>query len=120
MIKIMPESKGCMLAVKASEKLTENDYVETWVPALQKIIEEHKSANVLLYMDEAFDGWEMKAMWADTKFGFTHRNDFKKIAIVGGPAWVEWGSKIASSLMDCELKIYNPEKLNEALNWVKL
>ena len=118
MIKIMPESKGRMLAVKASGKLTEKDYVETWIPALQKIIDEYKSADVLLYMDENFDGWELKAMWEDTKFGFAHRTDFKKIAIVGGPSWVEWGSKIASALMDCEFKIYNPEKLNESLNWL--
>lgn len=119
MIKIMPESKGRMLAVRASGKLTEKDYVETWIPALQKIIEEYNSANALLYMDETFDGWELKAMWEDTKFGFAHRNDFKKIAIVGGPSWVEWGSKIASALVNCDLKIYNQEELGEALNWVE-
>ncbi|MBI9109706.1 STAS/SEC14 domain-containing protein [Maridesulfovibrio ferrireducens] len=118
MIEIMPESKGRMLAVRASKKLTESDYAEVWIPALQKVIEEHKSANVLLYMDENFEGWELKAMWEDAKFGFAHRNDFNKIAIAGGPAWVEWGSKIASALINCELKIYEPEKLSESLIWV--
>ncbi|WP_027723174.1 STAS/SEC14 domain-containing protein [Maridesulfovibrio zosterae] len=117
MIEIMPESTGPMLAVKASKRLSEDDYAKVWIPALQEKIEKYGKGNCLLYMDENFEGWELKAMWEDTKFGIAHRNDFNKLAVVGGPSWVEWGTKIASLLMSCEVKTYEADQLAEALQW---
>lgn len=117
MIEIMSESTERMLAVKATGTLTDSDYTDIWIPALQKIIDEYESANALLYLDENFKGWDMKAMWEDAKFGFKHRNDFAKIAVVGGPAWTKWGIKIGEMLIDSEVQTYEPEKLQEALEW---
>lgn len=117
MIEIMAESKDAMLAVKATKKLSGDDYTEVWIPALQEVIEKFSKARCLLYMDENFEGWELKAMWEDAKFGFAHRNDFDKLAVVGGPKWVEWGTKVAGIMMSGEVKTYEPEQLAEALKW---
>ena len=117
MITIMKESSGPMLAVTATGKVTGEDYTEIWIPALQKTIEEHGKCRCLLYMDENFKGWDLKAMWEDTKFGFAHRNDFDKLAVVGGPAWVEWGTKVAGALVSGEVKTYPAEELDAALKW---
>ena len=119
MIEIMPESTDRMLAVKATGTLTDSDYVDIWIPALQKIIDKFEVANALLYTDENFKGWELKAMWEDAKFGIKHRNDFARIAIVGCPSWMKWGIKLGELLMDCEVRMYEPEKLQEALAWAK-
>lgn len=117
MIEIMPESTDRMLAVKASGTLTDDDYNTIWIPALETIIRNYDVANALLYMDIDFEGWDMKAMWDDAKFGLRHRNDFKRIAIVGGPNWVRWGVKLGEMLMDCELRLFEPEQLKEAIAW---
>jgi len=117
MLKIMLESTPGMLAVQATGTLTDEDYKESWLPALEKIIEVNEVANALLYMDEGFKGWDMKAMWEDTKFGIKHRNDFARIAVVGGPDWVRWGVKLGELMMDCEIKTYEPSQLKEALSW---
>lgn len=117
MITIMPESTDQMLAVQATGTLTDEDYQEVWIPALEKIIDEFEVANALLYMDEGFEGWDLKAMWDDAKFGIKHRNHFSRIAIVGGPAWVQWGAKVGEMLMDCKVETFEPEKLQEALAW---
>lgn len=117
MLSIMLESSPQMLAVQATGTLTDADYTETWLPALEKIIEEYEVANALFYMDENFAGWEMEAIWEDLKFGIKHRNDFARIAIVGGPKWVHWGAKLGESLMDCKIQIFEPEKLSEAVKW---
>jgi len=119
MIEVMSESTERMLAVKATGTLTDIDYKDTWIPALQKIIDEFEVANVLLYMDNDFKGWDLKAMWEDTKFGIKHRNDFAKVAIVGGPGWVKWGVKLGEMMMDCEVKNYESDKLTEAIEWAK-
>jgi hypothetical protein len=117
MIEIMSESTGRMLAVKTTGTLTDKDYTDVWIPALQKIIDEFEFANVLLYMDDNFKGWEIKAMWEDAKFGLKHRKDVAKIAIVGGPAWVKWGIKLGESMIDSEIKTYEPEEIQKALGW---
>ncbi|NDV26586.1 STAS/SEC14 domain-containing protein [Desulfovibrio sp. JC010] len=118
MITIMKESSGPMLAVQATGKLSGDDYTEVWIPALREAIEKHNKCSCLLYMDENFEGWELKAMWEDASFGFAHRNDFDKLAVVGGPDWVEWGTKVAGKFMQGEVKTYPAEELVEALNWV--
>lgn len=117
MIEVMPESNATMLAVRATGMVTAEDYTEVWIPALQKVIRENGKGRCLLYMDDNFEGWELKAMWEDAKFGFAHRNDFEKLAVVGGPSWVEWGTKVASALISGEVKTYNEQELTDALKW---
>ncbi|OEU65557.1 MAG: universal stress protein UspA [Desulfovibrio sp. S3730MH75] len=117
MIEIMSESTGNLLAVRATKTLTQSDYTDAWIPALKKIIEEHKKANIVFYMDEEFEGWELEAMWEDAKFGYAHKNDFDRIVVVGGPKWVKWGTEIAGTFMNCKLKTYKIEELAEATAW---
>ncbi len=117
MIEIMQESTGAMLAVKATKKLTGEDYTEVWIPALQKTLAEHTKGRCVLYMDENFEGWELKAMWEDAKFGFAHRNDFEKFAVVGGPKWIEWGTKVAGAMMSGEVRTFGIQQIEEALKW---
>lgn len=120
MIAIMPESTKQMLAIRASGTLTENDYHEEWLPALEKIINEYEVANVVFFMDENFVGWDMKGMWEDAKFGYKHRNDFARLAIVGGPNWVRWGVRLSENMLDCEVKTYEPGQLKEAVAWASV
>jgi SpoIIAA-like len=56
------------------------------IPRLELIIREYGKARLLLDMGD-FHGWEAAAMWDDTRFGLTHRNDFEKMGVIGGPGW---------------------------------
>ncbi|WP_319585065.1 STAS/SEC14 domain-containing protein [uncultured Pseudodesulfovibrio sp.] len=117
MITIMEQSSDRMLAVRATGKLTDLDYSDIWIPALEKIIAEYGRADALLFMEPDFQGWEPRALWDDARFGLAHRKEFRKLAVVGGPAWVRWGVKLGELLMDCEVKLYPTEKLDQALEW---
>jgi len=119
MIKIMNESSEKFLAVKATEKLTTEDYEKTWIPKLNELIDKYGQINAVLYLPAEFKGWTMGAMWDDAKFGIKHKNNFKKIAIVGGPKWVQWGTKLAAHLIKGELKTYNEDELQTAIGWAK-
>ncbi len=119
MIEKMPESTDAMLAVKASGSLTHKDYQNLFIPELNACIQKNGKARALLYMDENFTGWELEAVWDDAKFGMQHRNDFIKMAIVGGPDWVDWSVKVAEFFISGEVKTFDTEQLREALEWVK-
>jgi hypothetical protein len=119
MIQIMPESSGSALALKATGKLTDADYKDVLIPRIQEMINQSGKVQVLLYLPEDFAGWEAHAAWDDARFGLRHRNDFEKLAVVGGPRWVEWATKIAAHFMKGEVKTFPGEQLGEALHWVR-
>ncbi len=119
MIRILPNSEGCILGVQASEKLTDSDYRDIWIPKLEALIESHGKVRALLYMDETFKGWEPAAIFDDAQFGLRHAGDFEKIAIIGGPEWIESGTKLLRYFIKGKIKVFQRGELDDAWNWIK-
>lgn len=119
MIEVMPESQGNVLIFKAVGKLTDKDYKDVLIPRLEEIIREHGKARLLFSLGRDFHGWEAAAMWDDAHFGVAHRNDFEKMAVVGGPFWVDWGFKLAPLFMSGEVKTFTENEYDAALQWIK-
>ena len=119
MVEIMPESEGNVLVVKATEKLTARDYEEVFIPKINQLIEEHQKVRVVAFLDEKFSGWEIGAAWDDARFGIKHRSDFEKMAVVGGPKWVKWATKISAYFMEGQVAFYGIPDFESAVAWVK-
>ena len=119
MIEIMSESEGKVLVVKATEKLTASDYEEVFIPKINQLIEEYQKVRVVVLLAENFGGWEIGAAWDDAVFGIQHRNDFEKMAVVGGSKWVQWTTKISFNFMDGQVAIYDIPDFENAVAWVK-
>ena len=119
MIAIMQETEGKILVVKATERLTSQDYETVFIPQLQQLIEKFGKIRVLLYLADNFTGWELGAAWDDAVFGIKHRHDFEKIAVVGDHKWVEWATKIGAYLVDGQVATYPSVEFQEAVAWVK-
>jgi len=119
MIEIMPESSDNVLGVKASGKLTHNEYQQILIPRLEKLFRQYGKLNVLFLMDPEFEGWELDAAWDDASYGLRHRADFGKLAVVGGSAWVEWCIKLAGFLMKGEIRVFSSQQIEEAWDWIR-
>ncbi len=119
MIEVLPDSEGNVLILKAAGKLTDRDYKEVLIPRLESIIHEHGKARLLLDMSDKFSGMEAEALWDDAHFGLTHRNDFDKMGVIGGPKWVEWGLKLAKLIMSGDIKSFSSTEREEAVSWIK-
>ena len=115
MINVSPESEGKILIISAVGKLTDEDYKEVLIPRLESIINEHGKARLLLDMGDEFHGWEAAALWDDAHFGLTHRDDFEKMAVIGGPKWVDWGLKIAALAIKGELQSFSSSERGDAM-----
>ena len=120
MIEILAESQGKVLGFKAVGKLTDQDYKRVFIPNIERILALYGKVRVIFDMGEKFHGWELAAAWDDATFGMKHRNDFEKCAIVGGPKWVEWGTKLSALLMSGEVKVFPSGQLNNAWDWINL
>lgn len=119
MIEFMKESSGNILGVRAGGKLTDTDYKRVLIPRFESMFDQHGKLRVLFFMDETFEGWDLQAAWDDASIGLRHRTDFEKIAVVGGPAWVEWCIKLSWFLMKGEIRTFRRDQLAAAWEWVR-
>ena len=90
MLQIMPESQGNIIGLRIAGKLTDRDYQEILIPNLEALMHRHGKVRLLCCLDEDFAGMEAGAMWDDAKFFLPHKDDFEKIAMVGGPNGCNW------------------------------
>ena len=120
MFEILEESQGNILGVRATGKLTKEDYEEVLIPRLETTAKEAGKVHVLFYMDDEFKGWEPMALVEDFKVGIgKYRHDFDKLAIVGGPEWVKLLIELDSIIPGAEMKTYSTDQLQEAWDWIK-
>jgi hypothetical protein len=119
MFQIMPESEGKIIGLRVRGKLTDRDYQEVLIPNLEPLIKQHDKVRLLCLIEEDFSGMEAGAMWDDAKFYFPHKNDFEKMAMVGGPKWMELMMKLFAPLMKGEVKTFSGDQLPKAWEWLK-
>jgi hypothetical protein len=117
MIEIMKESRGNIVGLHATGKLTEDDY-KRMLPKLEDLFRAHGKLRVLFYADAGFEGWDMGAAWADSSFGFRHSADFERLALVGAPGWVVWCVKLSAFLFKGEVRVFEADARDEAWRWV--
>jgi len=119
MIEIMPESHDNILGARAIGKLTDDDYKNVLIPRMEELAEEHGNARFLFFLDEGFEGWEPEAAWDDAKFGVKLQKGLERMAVVGGPKWVEWGMKLDNYITHTEVKTFPTDELQEAWDWIE-
>ncbi len=98
--------------------LSARDYELHFAPKIERGIAEHGKVNLVLQLDEMFEGWDLGAMWDDARFGVKHRHDFKRIAVVGAQAWFKWAMQLGSKILDGEFRTFEDGQLEEAIAWV--
>jgi len=97
-------------------KLTHDDY-QTFVPMIDKALKEAKGLDTKLLVDmRKFKGWEIRASWDDLKFGVKHRNDFRKMAIIGDKKWEEVSIEMMDHLSKGKMKFF--KERDKALEWL--
>ena len=117
MIEFMDESTDKYLGVRISGKLTDEDYKNVLVPRLEEAFKNYGKLDFLVHMD-GFEGWDAHAAWDDMSFGLQHAGDFDKLAVVGGPKWVEWAVKAFRFMFKGEVRPYQDDQLEKAWEWV--
>jgi hypothetical protein len=116
-VKLMQENNGRTLIVQPEGKLTRDDY-DLFVPETERQILQHGKIDVLFDL-ERFDGWEAGALWEDIKFDLKHFSDVNRLAILGHKKWHEWMSTICKPFTTAEVRFFQIEDRDDALNWIR-
>ena len=118
MIDICSETKNETLVVRATGILSSADYELHFKLHAERLIAKYGKINVVLHLDENFEGWDLGAMWDDTKFGLQHRHDFHRIAVVGAQVWFKWAMNLGSKFVDGQFMTFEQNDLAGAVAWV--
>jgi hypothetical protein len=105
-----------LMKMKVVGKLKHSDY-DIIVPMLESAITGISEPKIKVLVDiTEFDGYELRAVWDDLKFGLKYNSEFTKIAVVGNKRWEEYGVRISNWFMSGDLKYF--ENMSEAFLWL--
>ena len=120
MIERMDDLPSGVIGLRASGKLTRDDYRDVMEPALKEAIDSGE-ARVLFVLPD-FDGLEPKAWIEDVKTGLgvelRNRSAWKRLAVVTGVGWVADAMRLFAWAMPGELKVFEMNESDEARSWV--
>jgi len=117
MITPLPRSAGNILGFTLSGKLHDQDY-QHFVPVVEEAIKTYGKVRLLAHFEE-FHGWDLHALWDDTKFSTRHCADVERIALVGDKKWEEWMAKICGPFTKAKIEYFDAHDLESAWKWVE-
>ena len=116
MFTITESKSGKYVHLLLSGKLNKEAYAE-FVPDLEAMIAKHGKVRLLVELKD-FHGWDLEAIWEDTKFGFKHYRDIERIAIVGESAWEKWMVSFCRPFTSAKMKYFDAPAMAAAEQWI--
>jgi len=104
------------LGFKLSGKLHDEDY-KTFVPLVDAELAKGGKVNVLAQFHD-FHGWDLHALWDDTRFSATHCAKIKRIAIVGDKTWEKWMATVCKPFTLAGIRYFDAADLDAAKAWL--
>jgi hypothetical protein len=109
-----------VIGLRASGKLTKDDYVSVLEPALNEALADG-DARVLFVLSD-FDGLEQGAWVEDVKTGlhaeFKNRSKWKRLALVTDVGWISRSMRMFAWLAPGEVEVFAMDKSDRAKEWV--
>lgn len=116
-VELREEAAGKNLVVRASGKLSKQDY-ERFVPEVERLIKAHGKLRILLELHD-FHGWEAAALWEDIKFDTKHFGDIERLAIVGESKWEQGMAAFCKPFTTAKIKYFDAAKEADAKAWLE-
>ena len=116
MIEVL-DSPATVLAVRAVGKLTKEDYESVLEPAVERMVAAQGELRAVVVVGDEFDAMAPGAAWEDTKFGLAHWGKWKRCAVVTDKDWVEHSVGILGWMMPGEVKVFEEDHLDDAIEW---
>ena len=97
---------------------TGEDYESVLISAIEEKLKKHSKINLLYHLGKDCVGFDIEAMWGDTKIGIRHLTVWERIAVVTDIDWVRLATKAFGFAMPGHVKVFANGQLAEAREWV--
>ena len=106
-----------IVTIEVSGKLSSEDY-EKFVPPFEELIQKYGKLRILFIMRD-FHGWDMSALWQDTKFDVKHYKDVERLAMVGDKTWQKGMSVICKPFTTAKIQYFDLTETQQAFEWIE-
>jgi hypothetical protein len=107
-----------VVGAEASGKVTDDDYKNVLIPAVERANEKHEKIRLLYVLGAGFEDYDAGAMWDDAKVGLSHFGAWERIAVVTDHSVYRAMIKAFGFAMPGEVKVYPLNELDQAKAWV--
>lgn len=107
-----------LVAIKITHTLNRKEY-DALIPEMESKIKQYGKINIYLEIRDGVQ-WAENDLQADIHFNLKHAQDIKKVAFVGDEENEEQILDILKPLENAEIRWYNPNDRQEALDWLKI
>ena len=118
MLQIMKDVPGNVVGVRALGKVTEEDYKQSLVPALENASKKSGEINLLMIFETDLGNFTYGAWMQDAKLSLKHFAKWNKIAIVSDQKIVERLAHVFNFISPAEAKGFPVSDIELAKLWV--
>ena len=119
MIKILDGFAQTTIAIACEGHVTREDYERTLVPRINEALARHEKVRVYYEIGPSFSGFDIGALWEDTKIGLGHLSRFERMALVTDVPWIRLAVGAFRFLLPGRLRIFDTSHAHEARGWIE-
>jgi hypothetical protein len=117
MITPLKGSTDRALGFTISGKLHDEDY-QRFIPVVETAIQTQGKIRILAKFED-FHGWDLHALWDDTKFATKHCADVERVAIVGDKQWEKWMTAICKPFTLATIRYFDASEIDAGWTWLR-
>ncbi|MHC4948560.1 MAG: SpoIIAA family protein [Planctomycetota bacterium] len=110
--------QGNVVFVRASGKLTDDDYKQSFIPTMEDLFDKWGNLRMLFVMEHGFEGWDLHGAWDEFRFELKHMHDIIKVGVVGDQKWEKWATKLSKLFTRANVRFFPATDLLTAREWI--
>lgn len=118
MIEIRESSREDVLEVHITPPVSDRDYTEVLMPAIDAGIARADSLRLLCILEAGATDFTLGALWDDARMGLSRWRGFERIAVVSKATGVARTIRTLSVIMPCPVAVFDPGEEEEARRWL--
>ncbi|MEO8875111.1 MAG: STAS/SEC14 domain-containing protein [Polyangiaceae bacterium] len=118
MLERMNELPKGVEGVRASGKVTAEDYERTLRPLLEDARRDGRRVRFLYEIAADFEGFTAGAAWDDARIGIRYMQRFAACAVVTDIGWMREATRFAGAFMPCPMRAFTNAERENAISWL--
>jgi hypothetical protein len=106
-----------VIGLRASGKVTAEDYKTVLAPTLDRALADGDKLRLVYELGADYEGFESGGVWQDLRLGATHFNAFERMALVTDVDWMRHAANALGFLMPGEIKVFSLGERDAAVAW---
>ncbi len=117
MITVIPDMPPGTVGVRASGRVSREDYAEVLVPAVEAAAGSGR-IRLLYVLGEDVESFSPGAMWSDTRLWGGHVGAWERLAVATDIDWVENAVRAFGWLVHGEVRVFGAGEVADAKQWL--